>query len=149
MQVCLCCENLHVHRPLLARCLVVDKLIGIFGLRRLGPLFPATINPAGSPHGPSLEEMWSISPGLCSHSPDSFPIYPTPQPLNLPHKMEWMEEEASVAASVSYTARHMSQSFGLGLKIHALITLGHAKSNAEAHHTKRCVARCGLKLHTS
>lgn len=64
-------------------------------------------------------------------------------------KMEWMEEEASVAASVSYTARHMSQSFGLGLKIHALITLGHAKSNAEAHHTKRCVARCGLKLHTS
>ena len=67
----------------------------------------------------------------------------------VPHKMEWMEEEASVAASVSYTARHMSQSFGLGLKIHALITLGHAKSNAEAHHTKRCVARCGLKLHTS
>ncbi len=64
-------------------------------------------------------------------------------------EMEWMVGKASIAESMSYAARHISQSFGLWRKIHVLITLGHAKSNAEAHHTKRCVARCGLKLHTS
>lgn len=76
MHVYLCCKTLRVSHPLLARCPAPGKFTRLIWLRRLGLLFPTAINPFGFP--PSPLSIWPDF--VCTHSPNPFPIYSTPQP---------------------------------------------------------------------